>query len=338
MLVVVAVLSFDASCTGLFEDGPSGPRSTVDASMECPPAPGTNSRTDQVRLGLAPTCAGCHLVGNSGYFASLHAFESLLVRNSRLVSPGNPDASELVMLLEGRRTGNSMNQMPLGGDPFATLSERGETEISLGEIREWISELEAPSTSSEPDRSVATVQRIGATHIELGLRDLLGLTEDDFYQTAYTYRIPELNPRNDDFYDVRSPDRAPGLYRSRNRFTALGGGSASVTQHEERTISTTFAQSLAPVSMAWCGMAIGKPGNTALFTVAATTTGTANDPILREQLADWHLLFLAETATESDIDDLIDSVFAPLEAASGTRTAWVGTCSYFVRHPLFVLY
>jgi hypothetical protein len=46
--------------------------------------------TDQVRLALAPWCAGCHLSGDTGFFASSEAFESLLVRNVRFVRPGQP--------------------------------------------------------------------------------------------------------------------------------------------------------------------------------------------------------------------------------------------------------
>ncbi len=337
------ITAFMIACDGTLLSGPAGPHPSIEPSPNvnpnCPPIPGTNSRTDQIRLGLAPTCLGCHLSGDSGYFASLNAFESLLVRDPRLVRPGDPENSGLVMLLEGRRTGDSLTQMPLSGDPFSVLSARGETRITIEEIRDWIANLEAaPLLSTEPNATAPTSPRIRASHIELGLQELLGLSLDDFYGPANSHGIAELLPRSADFFDVRSPDRVPAQWYSRRPYTALGGGSAAQTQYEDRSVSTNFIQTLVPLSQSWCGLAIQKTANSALFTVATATTGTGEPAVLREQLADWHLLFLAERANDDELDFIVESVFAPLEASSNTQRAWVGTCSYFIRHPLFVFY
>jgi hypothetical protein len=281
------------------------------------------------------------LTGNSGYFASLTAFESLLVRDGRLVKPGHPDESELVMLLEGRRAGESITQMPLSGDPFAIRAERGETSISMQEIRNWISELELPSVSTRPDPSVATVQRIDAGHLELGLAELLGLTLEDFFLPAMSNGIPQIQQRSLDFVAVRSPDRTPsdfGGIESNNRFAMLGGSSAVLSTADDRSVSTTFIQNLVPISQSWCRLAIDKAENTALFTVATPATGTSESATLRQQIRDWHLIFLAEHATDSQIDFVVDQVFAPFEASENARTAWIGVCSHFIRHPLFVFY
>jgi hypothetical protein len=242
------------------------------------------------------------------------------------------------MLLEGRRTGDSLTQMPLSGDPFSILSARGETRVTIQEIRDWIATLEAASSlSTEPSATAPTSPRIRASHIELGLQELLGLGIEDFYGPANSHGIAELLPRNADFFDVRSPDRVPAQWYSRRPYTSLGGGSAIATQYEDRSISTNFIQTLVPLSQSWCGLALQKTGNT-LFTVATATTGTAEPTVLREQLADWHLLFLAERANDDELDFIVESVFAPLEASSDTQSAWVGACSYFIRHPLFVFY
>jgi hypothetical protein len=280
------------------------------------------------------------LTGDSGYFASLNAFESLLVRNPRLVSPGNPEESELVMLLEGRRDGNSMGQMPLGGDPFAVLSDRGETDVTIEEIRDWITNLEAPAASTATSPQVATVQRIGAAHIELGLRELLGLTLENFYDVGLEHELPVLVLRTYDSYSVHHIDRLPMEWASvtTSNFGTLGGGSGLYTQNESRSVSTGFVQTLVPMSQAWCEMAIDKPGNTALFDVATSNTSTGDMTVLREQLADWHLAFLAEVPSDADIDLVVDQVFAPIEASSNPRKAWIAACSYFIRHPLFVFY
>jgi hypothetical protein len=289
-------------------------------------------------------CGGCHLVGDKGYFASLTAFESLLVRNSRLIVPGNPEESAFVHLLEGRRMGETLTQMPIGGDPFAVMAERGETDITMEEIRDWIRDLEAPAVSTEPSADKPTVQRIGATHVELGLRDLLGLTVEDFYTPAGTGGVAELNPISFDNFHVRAPDRAPIEYSNfrvsttSSRYVALGGGSAIASQKEQRDVVAGFVQALIPISQAWCGIAVRKTGNDALFTVATPATGMSSRDLVRDQIADWHMLFLATRADDAVLDELVDSVFAPLEAETDARTAWIGVCSQFIRHPLFVFY
>jgi hypothetical protein len=233
-----------------------------------------------------------------------------------------------------------MVQMPLGGDPFAVLSDRGETDVTIEEIRDWITNLETPAASTATNPEVATVQRISAAHIELGLRELLGLTEDDFYDHGASHEISVLLVRTYDSYSVHHPDRVPMEWENAptSNFGTLGGGSGLYTQIESRSVSTGFVQTLVPMSQAWCEMAINKAGNTALFDNATSNTGTSEMSVIREQIANWHLTFLAEVPAESDIDFVVDQVFAPLEASSNTRKAWVGACSYFIRHPLFVFY
>ena len=65
-----------------------------DGGEVCAPA----SRNDEIRLGLAPACEGCHLTGNKPFFASLTAFENGLVYDERYVKRGDPDNSLLVRL------------------------------------------------------------------------------------------------------------------------------------------------------------------------------------------------------------------------------------------------
>jgi hypothetical protein len=334
-------LSLLASCTGSLDAGPRGAR-LPDGPSIMPTDPcdvgGMDPRTDVVRRGLERTCIGCHASGDYGYFASASAFESLLVRNPRLVVPGDPDGSALVQLLEGRRTGSTLTQMPLSGDAFAVLAERGETDIQMDEIRSWISELTTPGISTAPDAEAATVQRLSAIHFELGLRDLLGLTSDDFFQEVVSSEgAVRVLVRDSDSFAVRSPDRV-AVTEGINRFEALGGSSAVRQRIEDRTPSTTFVQTIVPLSQSWCRRAIRKTGNTALFTIATAATGSSDLDTLRAQIADWHLVFLAEPATTEDVDTIVNDVFVPLETESDAETAWTGTCAYFVRHPLFVLY
>lgn len=320
------------ACTGRI----NGSAARSDGTDGCPPLPGSNSQTEVVRLALAQDCAGCHSTGDIGYFASANAFESLLVRNPRLVKPGKPDESELVMLLEGTRSNSSQKQMPISGDSFAKLDAAGKTKIHLAEIREWVTSLEAPGLTAHADPALPAAHRVDATFIEFGLRDLLGLSESDFYSDAHSYGVSAYLERSADNYDVRSPDRAPGQWSPKGRFTSLGGASAVTSAHGDLSISTNFVQTLTPLSQAWCGMAVRKAANTALFNFA--TPKTTDKAVIRAQIADWHSLFLAESPTSDDVDDVINGVFEPLQAKSGLEVAWVGTCSYFIRHPLFIFY
>ena len=335
----LAIALLAPGCTGniLGSAPPSAQSGSGDVSP-CSAVRSSNSVTEQIRVGLAPTCAGCHTSGQTGYFASATAFESLLVSNARLIKPGKPDESELVHLLEGRRMGSSLTQMPISGVPFARLDDAGKTSIHLQQVKEWIVTLQPPGVVREPSPLVASVQRVDATYIELGLRDLLGLAESDFYGSASDSDVQFLTANSDDDFDVRSPDRAPELLKSRGRYGGLGGASAASSAHEDRTISTGFIQTLVPVAQAWCAKAIKKQGNTALYTAATPAIGMADQPKVRKQLADWYLLFLSEQPSEAELDALVTGVFAPLESSSGIETAWVGTCSYFVRHPLFIFY
>jgi len=336
-LVLLALL-LSGACTGRIQSGGTGAGAGGGGSEECPPLPGSNSETDRVRLALAPDCAGCHSSGDFGYFASATAFESLLVRNARLIKPGKPEESELVMLLEGKRSNSSQSQMPISGDSFAKLDAAGKTKIHVTEIREWITNLEAPGVATQANPSITAAHRVDATFIELGLRDLLGLVENDFYSDAYSHGVYTLYELSADYYDLRSPDRAPGQWSTAGRFTSLGGSSAVVSAHGDPSVSTNFVQTLVPLSQAWCRMAVRKSGNTALFNVATAKTGSADKAKARAQVADWHSLFLAEKPTEADLDDVMTGVFEPLEKKAGLDVAWIGTCSYFIRHPLFIFY
>ena len=304
----------------------------------CPPPAGTNSETERIRLGLAPTCAGCHSAGDTGYFASATAFDSLLARNARLVSPGKPEESELIALLEGRRANASQKQMPISGDPFSKMDADGKTSIHMDDVRAWVTNLKTPGVSTGADPGVSAAHRIDATFVEVGLRELLGLTEADFYRTITDFGLPNLEPLSPDLYDLRSPDRAPGQRNYLGRYTALGGAAATTSAHLDTTISTSFAQTLIPLSQQWCGMAVRKTDNRALFTVATRMTRSTDRAAVRAQLADWHLLFLSEAPTEADVDDVMNGVFVPLETATSSEAAWIGACSYFVRHPLFIFY
>ena len=121
----------------------AGPLPLPDAAPAPDAAPvNMGPDTADVFTRLQPSCDPCHTAGAEArvaYLASEMAFVDLVVNNSAFVSPGNPDDSLLVQLLEGTAEGN-FTQMPLA-DAFINLEAAGETQITMAEIRLWISEL-----------------------------------------------------------------------------------------------------------------------------------------------------------------------------------------------------
>jgi hypothetical protein len=107
------------------------------------------SENDAIRLALDPVCSDCHKsTGAKPFFASLAAFEDLLVYDTKYVRPGKPEEGLLVELLEGRGKG-AYTQMPIAGETFARQAEAGKTRINMAQIKRWITNLQPP----DPARS-----------------------------------------------------------------------------------------------------------------------------------------------------------------------------------------
>ena len=99
--------------------------------------------TAEVYAGLRPSCGPCHYPGapaHTAYFVSEMTFQELVAEDPTVVTPGDPDNSLLIQLLDGTADG-AFTQMPLQGDPFTVLSTAGETEITTEAIRWWITTL-----------------------------------------------------------------------------------------------------------------------------------------------------------------------------------------------------
>ncbi len=308
----------------------------------CGSGVGNHEDNDIIRLGLESSCKGCHAEGAKGYFASLAAFEGLLVANPRLVVPGSPESSELIAVLEGRGAGSSP-QMPLGAMSFAQLDDAGLTDISLEEIEGWISNLDAVTGApSRPDRDAITVRRLDAAHVELALRDLLGLTRDDFFKDAESYGIPVDELRDRASFPVHNPDAIPGAFSSVPvlNYYALGGGSPPGGVNVERTVGAPFVQTMVPLSQQWCRMAVAKPDNASLFKYATATSSSAADSAAIVDNIVWlHARFHGTVIDRAEGQRILEEVFIPLEAANDDPSlGWTGVCSYLIRHPQFIVY
>jgi hypothetical protein len=94
---------------------------------------------EEVFEGIKAQCSVCHAgPPNTPFMASLEDFNTLLVQDAHSVKPGDPDNSELIRLMEGNGTG-AWKAMPVGTkDNFKEMSDKGQTSITIEEIRYWI--------------------------------------------------------------------------------------------------------------------------------------------------------------------------------------------------------
>lgn len=311
------------------------------SNSNCGPSPEERAQNQAVFDALAPHCASCHVSGNRGYFASIEAFESLLVYNANEVVPGKPDESELVRLLVGQGT-RAFKQMPIAGPTYADLVTQGKAKMSVDEIRTWIKNLIRHDKDPLPSIEARRITRLSAEDVQRALYQQLGLSDDDFFVPASSYNIPAKSTGQlDDKYPMSSPDSAPAPYEQLpvERYASLGGGSAGHQMRADGSVSPSFLGTLSQVSQRWCALALDKPGNTALLPAGASIqTGSADAAAVKSVLRAWFLHFHAVQATDAEVDNLFQKVFVPLEQGKDARTAYIGTCSYFIRHPDWIFY
>jgi hypothetical protein len=334
--MATAVLLVAAGCVGAVGDAPHVQDSPLPppASVAC-----AESKTDEVRLLLEPSCVGCHgQSSNKPFFVSLAAFENLLVRNPVYVKPGNPDESLLVRVLEG--TGDGLfKQMPPSGETFSTLAKAGKTHIDVAAVRSWIATLEALPPNEAPDLSTESTRRLTAEELTATLMDQIGLVfEDDFVQGyGQNHGSPTIQLTGD--IGVYSPDASPPPESSDNRearFLALGGPGWIARRPRDQSISPPFLQTLVQLSQAWCRMAVLKEGNEVFFAKAQrdATSATSAGPI-RDNIAYLYLRMLGEAPSDDDVARVFDEIFVRYEP-EGSDVAWTAVCASFVRHPLWL--
>jgi chitodextrinase len=102
---------------------------------------GVLGHTDEdVMDSLQPTCNACH----STWFSSLESFQSKVVNVAKLITPGDPDNSLIILYME--ENGPGAGQMPPSffdpdGDSYLDMSNKGETLLTVQELRSWISAM-----------------------------------------------------------------------------------------------------------------------------------------------------------------------------------------------------
>ena len=289
---------------------------------------------------LRPTCEGCHLNGSSfPAFADLNTFVNLIVSDPLFVVPGDPDASELVRLLEANGT-RQWRQMPNGSQSFQDLELAGQTAITTAEVRDWIEALEGvgPVDLEEP----VLVRRLTTEQILASLYDQLGLEPSDFLQT---------NPNTGDIsnvrrerYPIHGVDMVPRVHpnagsHAQERFEALGGPSFLNGVPRVQDLAPLFGHTFTQTVQAWCRVSVNKADNDALFPMATRSdTSSSNPDAIKANMRFLFLKMLAVEASNEEVDDLFDTVFVPYESESGTSTAWIAVCASMIRDPLWLTY
>lgn len=314
----------------------------TNTDMETPPLPPSDCGVTPIFEGLSPTCATCHRASNSPYFASAESFYNLVVSDPKWVTPGDSNASQLVALLEGRATG-AYTQMPLGTQTFADLEALGQTSVTVAQVRQFIDDLDGCQRQDEEAPARPQVERKSARQILNALYQHLGLEQAD------VVRFTASRNYNDSRYPVHSPDdtkpytndphirpasQGPGL-----RWFALGGGSRLYNTRANRGFSPTFGQALTQTSQAWCGFAVDKENNTALFKhVQQDALADATDAQIELNLEYLMLRFWGHVATAEEVSALKTNVYDFYASEQNERTAWVAVCAALIRDPMWLSY
>lgn len=352
-LLLIAALAL-AGCTGKIAmpntgggggsgntgGGSGGGSGGGDAGIPCAPA----NHNDEIRLAMNTGCSGCHTVGNHPFFASLDSFENGLVYNIKYVTPGDPDNSYLIQLIEGMAQG-SYKQMP-PGETYATLLGDGRATLTVDQLKDWIRNLPpAPTRLAGPSLEHFAVRRLTAEEMTLSLLDQLGLTVEDFIDTSDSnWRDQEYTVNGGKLF-VWPGDWAPGISQQYvsdsstvDRFEALGGPSTLFYRKRDVQLGPSAMQTLVQVSQAWCQRAVDKQGNTAVlrYVTLADTSASKADAIKQNISALW-LRMLGQPATIDDVDGLYTDVYLHYESTD-TRTAWTAVCAALVRNPLWLTY
>ncbi len=318
--------------------GESASESQTDPTPCGGPTPEERAANQKVFDALSPTCAGCHSTGSRGFFASIEAFEALVVYAQNEVVPGDPDNSELVLLLEGHGT-RAFTQMPIAGPAYADMAD---IPMSMADIRAWVVGLEARQLDPLPSIEARRVTRMAADDIQRALYQQLGLTDEDFFVPANNYDIEhKSNQQSDERYALSSPEAIPAPFESLpvERFASLGGGSAMFQMKSDSTVTPSYLGTLSQVSQRWCAMALDKANNTALLPAGASVaTGSSDPAAVKAVIRQWFLHFHATVADDASVNEVFDTVFVPLETETDARAGYIGTCSYFIRHPHWVFY
>jgi hypothetical protein len=331
-IVVFALAS--TACDGIVGEPAGAEPGAVDEPPPMTPPPDLPECAGEswaVYEGLAPHCSGCHSDGaNMPFMATFSAFSSLLLGDSRLVAPGDPEGSRLIALLEGRADG-SLPQMPIGSSSYAELDAAGATALGMDEIRAWISELQP--CAYDGGEAPPLARRLRTHQLWAALERLLGLERADYLTRPPNASYPLYPPDA-----VDEPGRPDTRSSSHQRWLAMGGEDRLTASEASDEITPAMIQHVVAMSQVWCRRAVVKPGNTLLFQHGSPEVGSEDRETVLANIRYLFLHLLGVEATDAEVEMLYRDVFAFYEARESSTIAWVGVCAALIRDPLFLTY
>jgi hypothetical protein len=324
-LVALATLALMAACS---DDSSPGASPSADGICAV-------SINDSIRLSLEPTCGSCHqATSGKPFFASLAAFEDLLVYDVKYIEKGKPDSGLFIELLEGRARG-AYAQMPTAGPAFAALAEQGKTKINVAAIKAWIRDLPPLDASrSGPNISAATSRRLHADEFARALSQTLG------FPVAAALEPPSiggplnlLSPDAPIFHPKDAYDYGPYM----TLYQLLGGAHTLAGTAAEKTWTSGSMTAVTQLASSACQNAVAAKTPKLFKHAAPSMTLATNASEIKKNLAQLVRDFLHTPTDEAFNTRLLEQVYAPLEAKS-TEAAWTGVCSVLVRDPRFLTF
>jgi len=296
--------------------------------------------------GLKPHCDMCHGEGTSfPAFGSFTSFQNLITYNPRVIVPGEPEDSGLIAFLEGRALGE-WSSMPTS-KAYLKLQNEGVTQITIEEIETWIAGLKArPELPTRGGQKLS--RRLRSEQIVASLYQQLGLEESDFFTESGAVNnqsLPILDPNrvmkflgNERNIITWSRYGGAGSSFGLFRWQAIGGPDFRSGVPSNVDTGETFGLMITQISLGWCRMSIRKKDNNALFKYANKKDGSdVQKEQIRKNINYLYLRMLGVIPDTSQTDDMV-AVFEHYEAIADVESAWVGVCSAFIRHPLWITY
>lgn len=294
----------------------------ADAAAPFTCASGSTVTTRRAYEGLSPACVTCHGTGTARpYFAGRAAFETLIAARREWVVPGQPDQSPLLALLRGTRP-PPYTQMPLGGDSFAAMADKGLTSISLAELECWIGGLtETPTVTAAGPLPVA--RRLTAEQLMTSLSVQLDV------------QVSALSARE---YGAQNPDDIPQRDTSgalNDNFQLLGGPNWMTGVRRSDGVDSSLVQLWVNLSQRACRAAVDARTDSAIFTAATPADTSAVAPQkIRDNIAALSWRLLAIKPTPSELDAYFE-LFRAYEATS-RPVGWTAVCTAMIRDPLWL--
>jgi hypothetical protein len=264
-------------------------------------------------------------------FASLDAFENLIVYDPALVTPGDPAKSKLVALLKGTSTG-TYTQMPLTGKAFAKLGA-AVTGISIDDVETWIEDLGPPDPSrAAAHRDAPTTRRLRVEELVVQMQSTLGYPE---------VGATDASQGHPQALWVRDPDALGSIgymnIGATRTWSILGGGDSLARVRDDGTWSPSALRTAVQMSLSWCGEQVGK-SDPAMFRDAAPSDTSALSPEKIQKNIGYLLLrLLGEPAAAADVKAYYEGVFLPAEPR-GAAVAWTEVCAALVRDPRYLTF